>query len=548
MIHLFGPLPIRAQEPSMKWLHLFGWCIVILITSESAGAGDTPAGSVPEAVQSITAREIGGHLRFLASDLMRGRDTGSPEIRLAGEYLAAHLFAAGAEPMGDRDGHGVSYFQTFPLEVVTPLEEGTGLTLILDLNGARREVRCNPGGDLIVYPHGLVPGEVEAPLVFAGYGRDNPEKKIDDYEQLEVRDHYVLVYDGQPEDAKSPANAPAQRPVLNAGWKLGAAQKRGALGMIVIQAPGRKTPAPQVPYSARNLGFGRPNVTPGTSRGAIPLLYLADSIRDLLVNTLGLAPDSKPHALAQGSVRARFRFAARKEPKHERNVLGFFPGSDPEKKKEVIIYSAHYDHVGVNEKGEIFNGSDDNASGTSSLLEIAEAFGQSPKPARSVAFVWVSGEEKGLWGSHYFADHLTFPEHYRIVADINLDMVSRNDPKKIGITPSPRHSEYNSLVPAAQDSCRAEGMEAVFNADEFFFRTDSSSFAIKGVPVIFFFAGIHADYHRPTDDYAKADLEKAARVARTAYRLGWHFAQGGEAPKKIKAESTPSASQTASAP
>ena len=266
------------------------------------------------------------------------------------------------------------------------------------------------------------------------------------------------------------------------------------------------------------------------------MLYLTDPIRDVLVDRLGLKADSKPRVLAPGSVRASFRFAARREPKSERNVVGFFPGADPEKKKEVIVYSAHYDHVGVNEQGEIFNGSDDNASGTSSILEIAQAFGQGPRPARSVAFIWVSGEEKGLWGSHYYADHVTLPTDYKIVADINLDMVSRNDPKKIGITPSPHHPEYNSLVPAAEASCRAEGMEAVFNADEFFFRTDSSSFANKGVPVIFFFAGIHADYHRPTDDYAKADLEKAARVVRTAYRLGWHFAQGGDPPRKIKAE------------
>ena len=125
-------------------------------------------------------------------------------------------------------------------------------------------------------------------------------------------------------------------------------------------------------------------------------------------------------------------------------------------------------------------------------------------------------------------------------------MVSRNDPKKIGITPSPKHSEYNSLIPAAQASCKAEGMEAVFDADAFFFRTDSASFARKDVPVIFFFAGVHADYHRPTDDFEKADVEKAARVGRVAYRLGWQIAQGAEAPKKIKAETKPSESKTVS--
>ncbi len=274
-------------------------------------------------------------------------------------------------------------------------------------------------------------------------------------------------------------------------------------------------------------------MTLGPAPPSLPALLLSDPIRDVLVAALDLAADSKPHEISGGSVRARFRHAARKELKTDRNVVGLFPGSDPEKKKEVIFFSAHYDHVGVNDKGEIFNGSDDNASGTSSLLEIAEAFGQGPKPARSVAFLWVSGEEKGLLGSEWFSNHQTLPAGSKIVADINLDMVSRNDPKKIGITPSPRLSQYNSLIPAAQATCKAEGMEAVFDADQYYGRTDSYNFSRKGIPVIFFFAGVHADYHRPTDDFDKADLEKAARVARAAYRLGWRIAQERDAPRKI---------------
>ncbi|MGC8644271.1 MAG: hypothetical protein ACP5XB_30795, partial [Isosphaeraceae bacterium] len=284
----------------------------------SAGA-DTPAETVPEAVRSITAREIGGHLRFLASDLMRGRDTTSPEIRLASEYLAAHLFAAGAEPMGDRDGHGASYFQAFPLEVLTPLAEGTDLTLILDGRGSRQEVPCKLGGELIVRPRGLVPGEIEAPVVFAGYGRVNSRQKIDDYDQLDVRDHYVLVYDGSPEESKTQPVHPAERPLFSSLPKVPAAQERGALGLIVIQPPGRKTPAPKVPWSAGNLGFGRPGLTLGSPRASLPVLYLADPVRDLLASSLGLTADSKPHALDGTGVRARFRFAARKEPKSERN-------------------------------------------------------------------------------------------------------------------------------------------------------------------------------------------------------------------------------------
>ena len=214
-----------------------------------------------------------------------------------------------------------------------------------------------------------------------------------------------------------------------------------------MEPPGRESPAPGVPVTGRNLGFSRPRMTLGHAPNSLPAISLADPIRDLLVGACSLTAETKGQLLGGGGVRARFRFAATTEMKEDRNVVGFFPGSDPEKKKEIVIFSAHYDHVGVDEKGEIFNGSDDNASGTSTLLEIAQAFGQSPRSARSVAFLWVSGEEKGLLGSKWFADHMNLPANHKIVADINLDMVSRNDPNKISVAPSPKHGDYNSLVP-----------------------------------------------------------------------------------------------------
>jgi hypothetical protein len=500
-------------------------------------AGDPPADTVPDVVKGITAREIGGHLRFLASDLMKGRDTATPETRLAAEYLSCHLFGTGALPMGDQGRDGRVYFQRFPLEVVTAKEEGTELTLILELNGSRREVPCKLGTDFILFPRGVLPGEVEAPIVFAGYGRVDPDQKIDDYVGLTVKDRFVLVYGGRPGAQPTRPRGPGRRGRLqsDALARRDSARAKGALGLLEISPPGAESPLPDETANGRLPGFSRPSMTLGHAPVNVPAITLNDSIRDVLVSACGLTAESKGHALAgDGGVRARFRFAATTEIKEDRNVIGYFPGSDPEKKKEIVIFSAHYDHVGVDEKGEIFNGSDDNASGTSTLLEIAQAFGEGPRPARSVAFLWVSGEEKGLLGSHWFADHMTLPADHKIVADINLDMVSRNDSKKVGITPSPKHEDFNSLVPAAQAACRAEGMEAVFDADPFFFRTDSSSFAAKGIPVIFFFSGVHADYHRPTDDIEKADLEKAARIGRAAYRLGWQVAQSRELPKKIK--------------
>jgi hypothetical protein len=506
----------------------------LALLASHAVASDPDLEPPPAALESITGREIGGHLRFLASDLMKGRDTASPEARLAAEYLAAHLFAAGAQPMGDQGPGGRTYFQKFPLDVVTPLSEGSELTLTFNLDGAKRVVPCRLGDDYVFYPAGVPAGEIEAEVVFAGYGRDDPEKKIDDYAALNVRNRFVLVFEGEPGDAPAKPGEPA--PVANPFAKREAARKRGALGLLLIEPPGRNSPPPKIPFSARDLGFDRPRVALAPAPSALPVVRLADPVRDILESSLKLRIDAdhRPAALPHAAL-VKFRHAVKREAREDRNVLGFMPGVDPRKKNEVVVFSAHYDHVGLDGTTEIHNGSDDNASGTGAVLEIAEAFGRSPRPARSLAFLWVSGEEKGLLGSEWYSEHRILPEGASIVADINLDMVSRNDPKSIGVTPSPKHADYNSLIPAAREACKVEGLEILFDTDPFYGRTDSFHFARKGVPIIFFFSGLHADYHKPTDDFEKADLDKAARVARAAFRLGWQAAQAEDAPKKIPA-------------
>lgn len=494
-------------------------------------AREAPSEAPPGSVKGITARELGGHMRFLASDLMRGRDTASAEIRVASEYLASRLFAAGAEPAGDDGPGGKTCFQSFPLEIVTPKVEGIALELILERDGARQVIPCKLGTDFTLFPQGIAPGELDAPVVFGGLDRAG-EEAMRDFTALELENRWVALQASGDSGRRGGAGAS----------KIEVARKRGALGILTVPAPDsppfRGTPEGRTVEQE----FGRPSMTLGPAPASIPTLNLSESLRDRIFRAAGPASGpEKPRAL-QG-VRARFTFAAVKAIKHDRNVVGLLPGADPEKAKEVILFSAHYDHVGVNDKGEIFNGSDDNASGTGALLEIAEAMGEGPRPARGVAFLWVSGEEQGLLGSRWFADHVSLPPGLKIVADINLDMVSRNDGKKVGVTPSPEHADYSDLIPAARELSKAEGIEAVFDADAFYSRTDSYNFARKGIPVIFFFSGVHEDYHRPTDDVEKADFEKAARIARAAYRLGYRFAQAAEAPKKIKADETSKADQ-----
>ena len=281
--------------------------------------------------------------------------------------------------------------------------------------------------------------------------------------------------------------------------------------------------------------FGRRSLSMGGGGSTtIPTIYLEDSARDQVASVAKLTAESE-----YGPVRGLmgiFNINIERKEVDAFNVVSLMKGSDPELANEVVVYSAHYDHIGVGSDGLIYNGADDNASGSSGLIEIGEAFGESPRPPRSILILHVSGEEKGLLGSRWFVDHITLPEEMKIVADINLDMISRNDPTKIGITPSPKHDHWSSLNEAAAAACEKEGLEPTYDVDSYYGRTDSYNFAKVGIPAIFLFAGVHEDYHRTSDESDKVDFNKAATVSRVAFRLGWQVAWAKQPPERKPAE------------
>jgi hypothetical protein len=205
------------------------------------------------------------------------------------------------------------------------------------------------------------------------------------------------------------------------------------------------------------------------------------------------------------------------------NVVAVFPGADPTLRNEYVVLSAHMDHVGVGRpvRGDsIYNGADDDASGTTGLLEVAQAFASMPqRPARSILFLAVSGEEKGLLGSEYFSDHPTVPIG-SIVANVNIDMIGRNAPGDIVVI----GKNYSSLGPLverlAAENPRLLGLAANddrWPGERFFFRSDHYNFARKEIPAVFFFAGPHEDYHQPSDEVERLDVDKAARVSRLVF-------------------------------
>jgi Zn-dependent M28 family amino/carboxypeptidase len=201
------------------------------------------------------------------------------------------------------------------------------------------------------------------------------------------------------------------------------------------------------------------------------------------------------------------------------NVCGLWPGDDPKLKDEVLIVSAHYDHVGARD-GEIYNGADDNGSGSSGLLAIAEALAAHGPLARSVLLIWVSGEEKGLLGSQAWCAAPTLPAPYRPVADINIDMIGRNAPDYLLVTPTAALPQHNDLVRMAEANAPLEGFPELGSCDEYWARSDQKSFSdALGIPVMFLFSDVHEDYHQPTDTADKIDCDKIRRVARLVVRM-----------------------------
>jgi hypothetical protein len=223
------------------------------------------------------------------------------------------------------------------------------------------------------------------------------------------------------------------------------------------------------------------------------------------------------------------------------NTIGILEGSDPKLRNEFLIYSAHMDHVGTSGGGEcqarggdtICNGADDDGSGTVSVVELAEAFSQpGARPKRSVIFMTVSGEEKGLWGSRYFSEHPTVPLA-QIVADLNIDMVGRNWTDTI-VAIGKEHSDLGATlnrVGGQHPELRMAPIDDRWPQENFYFRSDHYNFARKGVPILFFFSGTHPDYHQVSDSPDKIDSEKQSRVAQLLFYLGQEIANGKDRPK-----------------
>ena len=485
---------------------------------------------------TINAEDLENHLMVLASDAFEGRETGERGADKAAAYIASHFEALGIAPYD-----GVSYYQ--PVSLIRSQINGGTLSL---------------GGESIPFLDGFVlyPGIrdksiTEVGLVFAGWGWESD--LTHDYEGLDVRGKIVIVLPGEPTEKGWSEN-----------WTEGLQEKRrwaedrGARGLLVLGDGYDMYKSRMKPWLTRkSLRLDRQDPIENKQGTRLPTFFVdlnqgsgwmaetplknAKKLRKLRAKNKSLWRGDVPNA------QMSFELNDSSGPVEAQNVLGFIPGRDSLLSEELVVITAHYDHVGII-KGEIYNGADDDGSGTSSVLELAEAFMEAVKrgvgPRRSVLLMTVVGEEKGLLGSEWYTEHPVWPLA-NTIANLNIDMIGRTDEahgdndEYVYIIGSDKLStELHKINEAANNKWTGLALDYTFNAPDdpnrFYYRSDHYNFAKNNIPVIFYFTGVHEDYHKPGDDPEKILYPKTARIGQLVFHTAWQLANQN---KRIEVDS-----------
>src|SRR6266540_3308508 len=491
---------------------------------------------------TITAAQLKDYLSFIASDEMEGRDTPSRGLDTTARFLAMNLSRWGFKPAGDTG----SYFQSIALrrnrvDDTQTRVEVNGRTLLL-------------GQD---YIPASTAGSATGQLVFAGNGWYIKSKNIDAYKDIDAKGKIAVIF-------ATPNSFPRGLTRANLVGKQGEdwigateyASKHGVIGIIYV--PDFQFLANWNRNRQRTLERGNTVVEKFQTQGAarIPSITISPELATSLFAGEMLGASAIFDRIYSGvEVPASFamnpdktltlNIVVKNETIGTQNVVAVWEGIDPVLKGEYVALGAHYDHVGLGtQKGDfIYNGADDDGSGTTALLAMAEALAHARlRPKRSVLFVWHAGEEKGLWGSRYFTTYPTLPLD-KIVTQINIDMIGRS--KKEADT-NPRNRELsgpNEIYVIGSKMMSTELGEITESVNKrylnitydyryddpadpnrFFFRSDHYNYARKGIPIVFFFDGEHEDYHQPGDSVDKIDFQKMERVARTIYMTLWEVA------------------------
>lgn len=463
---------------------------------------------------SITKTELSKHVYHLASDELEGRRAGTEGALKAAQYIAHEFIAYGLLPHPDTDS--ISDWQDYlqPFEFGAGVEMGEDNKLSLTIADERMDFEV--GKDFQTLPFSSA-DSVTGEIIFAGFGISAKEENYDDYDGVSLEGKIVLIFQGSP-DIQDPHG------ILNRfatpRYKTIAAREAGAKGLIIISQPGDEEP------QLMRLGTDRNPATSG-----LPVINITTQIADKLLENSGYTSSSlynkllesrSPNSFNLYNIQANIQTDLYTVTAVCNNVISFLPGNHPEKKSEVVVIGAHYDHLGRGGQGSmapneeaIHYGADDNASGTAGLLELAQKFAaNSTKLDRSMLFIAFGAEELGLIGSNYYIENPYIPNE-QTTAMINLDMIGnlRNQELIIfGVGSSPVWESLIESVP------QHENFEIRTNPDGLG-PSDHASFYRKNIPVLFFHTGLHGDYHRPSDTADKINYEGLEQIADYVYHI-----------------------------
>ena len=467
--------------------------------------------------------ELLRHAKYLSSEELTGRGVDTPGIRLARDYIAGEFTKYGLQPGGDAG----SYLQSFDVAVGVTVKEPSSLTL-----GDEAVLRLNE--DWV--PLGLsTSNKAEGEIVFAGYGITAKDYGYDDYANIDAKGKIVLVlrYEPPPKDDKSPfRKLPDSSTHAALRTKANNARDHEAAGMILVDLTHTGDEKTEL-LSTRNSLWrgGNSLVAAQIKRRVIEKLLNAQGI-SLTALKEKIDREGKPVSMSIPGAAAKLQVSLQEVRQRTENVVAILPGTDPSLKKENIVIGAHYDHLGLghygarerSSEGRIHPGADDNASGTAVLLDLARRLSQlAAKPARSFVFVAFSGEELGLYGSRHFAAHASMIPSTK--AMINLDMVGRLRENRLTVFGARSGDNFTNII---AEAARQAGLE--IRQSDNVGRSDHISFYNKKIPVVHFFTGNHADYHRPSDTWEKLNIEGMEKVSDLVLLSGLRIADSKEAP------------------
>jgi hypothetical protein len=477
------------------------------------------------ATRAITLEEMQGHVEYLASDELAGRATGEPGCRAAEEYIAERFRAWGLEPLPGRD----DLFVEFALRSGSFDKSRSRATLQVrgrSFDGQlEREFRPFPFSGS---------GSAEGEVVFAGYGITAPGYDYDDYDGLDVTGKVVLLFRYEPAIDDPTSLFDGERHSQHAWFATKArnAREHGARAMLLVTGPLHGDPNEDLSMQ-RGLALAVPDDSDSDNSDGFIAVQISQAWATTILSSSDLDLEAlheevedgvPPSELQLRDVRVEINVVPGVESGIlARNVVGFLRGSDPLLHDEWLVVGGHHDHIGErNGSGDrIFNGADDNASGTSVVLALARAYAQrEERPRRSVVFVTFSGEERGLLGSRALVEHELLPMR-QVRFMLNFDMVGRNPHQPVRVYGDGVASGLREIVESAN---RDAGVDLQFNGRAIPSNSDHASFYRADVPILAFFTGVHRDYHSVRDEADKLDYERMVDIARVADVALWHIA------------------------